>query len=477
MPVSFKPSRKPKTIEVDDCDEEIHDERLPANSLQTSVELVAIGELKRNPRAAKKHSAKKISLLSQNIEKFGFNQPIIVDENNVILAGLARYLAVCLLGLSHIPVLRLIGLSESAKRTLALADNKLSEMGEWDLEILTDELKFLTDPAFELGFDIELTGFETVEIDNLILQQDSARKADVADRVEFPAADDVAVSARGDLWACDQHLLKCGDARVVEDFESLMGREKAQIVFGDGPYNVKNEGHVTSRKGVREFAMAASEMSTSEFTQFQASYGRNIFDFTDPGAVCYLCMDWRHLGELRAGIDPLLGEPKNIIVWAKSNAGMGSFYRSQHEFIVVYARPGAPHINNFGLGAKGRYRTNVWNYPGYNSFGRDRDANLAMHPTVKPVALVMDALRDCSHRGGIVLDPFGGSGTTMIAAERTGRRARLIEFDPLYCDLIVNRWQTLTGKVARLVATNETFEQVKARRSSETAKQNEGARS
>ena len=156
---------------------------------------------------------------------------------------------------------------------------------------------------------------------------------------------------------------------------------------------------------------------------------------------------------------------------------MGNFYRSQHEFIVVYARPGAPHINNFGLGAKGRYRTNVWNYPGCNSFSRDRDANLAMHPTVKPVALVIDALRDCSHRGGIVLDPFGGSGTTMIAAERTGRRARLIEFDPLYCDLIVNRWQTLTGKVARLTETNETFEQVKARRNSETMKRDEGARS
>lgn len=477
MPVSFKLSSKPKTIDVDDTEDETRGERIHVNSSRAIVEQVAIADLKRNPRAAKKHSAKKISLLSQNIDRFGFTQPIIVDEYNVIWAGLARYLAACQLGLSHIPVLRLTGLSEPAKRALALADNKLSEMGEWDLDILPEELKFLTDPALELGFDIELTGFETVEIDNLILLQDSAKKADVADCVEFPAADDVAVSARGDLWACDQHLLKCGDARLVEDFESLMGREKAQIVFGDGPYNVKNEGHVTSRKGVREFAMAAGEMSLPEFTQFQASYGRNIFDFTDPGAVCYLCMDWRHLGELRAGIDPLLGEPKNIIVWAKSNAGMGSFYRSQHEFIVVYARPGGPHINNFGLGAKGRYRTNVWNYPGCNSFGRDRDANLAMHPTVKPVALVMDALRDCSHRGSIVLDPFGGSGTTMIAAERTGRRARLIEFDPLYCDLIVNRWQTLTGKIARLVETNETFEQVKARRSSVTAKREKGARS
>lgn len=477
MPVLFKSGHKPKTINLDDADDETCGESLPGKPPHAMVEQVAIADLKRNPRAAKKHSAKKISLLSQNIDTFGFTQPIIVDENNVIWAGLARYLAACQLGLPYIPVVRLTGLSEAAKRALALADNKLSEMGEWDLDILPEELKFLADPALELGFEIELTGFETVEIDNLILEHESARKTDIADRVEFPTADDLAVSARGDLWACDQHLLKCGDARLVEDFESLMGRDKAQIVFADPPYNVPNAGHVTGRQGVREFAMAAGEMSRSEFTLFHTSYGQNIFDFTDPGAVCYLCMDWRHLGELRAGIDHLLGEPKNIIVWAKPNAGMGSFYRSQYELIVVYARPGGRPINNFGLGAKGRYRSNVWNYPGCNSFGRDRDANLAMHPTVKPVALVMDALRDCSHRGSIVLDPFGGSGTTMIAAERTGRRARLIEFDPLYCDLIVNRWQTLTGKIARLVETNENFEQVKARRSSVTAKREKGARS
>lgn len=208
MPVLFKSGHKPKTINVDDAEDVTHAERLPANLLQTALELVAIGELKRNPRAAKKHSAKKISLLSQNIDKFGFTQPIIVDENTTIWAGFARYLAARESGFSHVPVLRLTGLSEPAKRALALADNKLSEMGEWDLDILPEELKFLADPALELGFEVELTGFETVEIDNLILEQDSAKKADVADLVELPSADDLAVSATGDLWACDQHLLQ-----------------------------------------------------------------------------------------------------------------------------------------------------------------------------------------------------------------------------------------------------------------------------
>jgi DNA modification methylase len=212
--------------------------------------------------------------------------------------------------------------------------------------------------------------------------------------------------------------------------------------------------------------MAHGEMTSDEFTAFLSIIFKNTLDRMVDGAVGYFCMDWRHLLELRAAADPLFGALKNLIVWVKSNAGMGSFYRSQHELICVYAAPGRS-INNFGLGGKGRHRTNVWKYPGFNSFGRNRDKALAMHPTVKPVAMVADALMDCSNRGGIVLDPFGGSGTTMIAAERTGRRARLMEIDPLYCDVIVQRWQTFTDKVARLAETNETYDEVKARRGAE----------
>ena len=212
--------------------------------------------------------------------------------------------------------------------------------------------------------------------------------------------------------------------------------------------------------------MAHGEMSPSQFTEFLSVVFTNLLARTADGAVGYFCMDWRHQLELQAAAHPIFGKLKNLIVWIKSNAGMGSFYRSQHELIYVYAAPGRP-INNFGLGRKGRYRTNVWKYPGFNSFGRGRDEALAMHPTVKPVAMVVDALMDCSHLGGIVLDPFGGSGTTMIAAERTRRRARLIEIDPLYCDLIVQRWQTFSRKTARLANTNETFDEVKVRRAAE----------
>jgi hypothetical protein len=244
---------------------------------------------------------------------------------------------------------------------------------------------------------------------------------------------------------------------------TLMGTELAEIVFTDAPYNVPNGGHVTSREGVREFAMAHGEMSSEQFVAFLTTVSTNILDRMVDGAVGYFCMDWRHLPELWAAAGPVFGKPKNLVCWVKPNAGMGSFYRSQHEMICVYAAPGKP-INNFGLGGKGRHRSNVWKYPGFNSFGRGRNEALAMHPTVKPVAMVKDALMDCSNRGGIVLDPFGGSGTTMIAAERTGRVARLMEIDTAYCDLIIQRWQKFSGEAAHLAETGATYEQVKTGR-------------
>ena len=243
-----------------------------------------------------------------------------------------------------------------------------------------------------------------------------------------------------------------------------MGDEQAEIVFTDPPYNVPIAGHVTGRADVREFVMAGGEMSSEQFIRFLGTFCEHTLRSVLAGAILYICMDWRHLRELQSAADAVFGPLRNMIVWVKSNAGMGSFYRSQHELILAYCAPGGKPINNFGLGGKGRYRTNVWRYPGFNSFGRDRDATLGMHPTVKPVALVADALMDCSSRNSIVLDPFGGSGTTMIAAERTGRRARLLEIDPLYCDLIVQRWQTFSGKRARLAETNETFDEVRLRR-------------
>jgi DNA modification methylase len=316
-----------------------------------------------------------------------------------------------------------------------------------------------------LGFDPRITGFETVELDQLLGDQADDDRADPADEITPVDPETPAVTCPGDAWDCDSHKLLCGDATNREDCAKLMGDERAQIGFEDFPYNVPNAGHVTKREGVREFAMARGEMTSRQFIDFLSQICNNILAYLAPGAVAYFCMDWRHLRELQAAADAVFGELKNLIVWVKANAGLGSFYRSQHELIFVYTAPGRP-INNFGLGAKGRHRTNVWKYPGLSSFGRGRDETLAMHPTVKPVAMVADALMDCSDRGDIVLDVCGGSGTSMIAAERTGRRARLIEIDPLYCDLIVQRWQKFSGKTARLAETNETFDEVKARRGS-----------
>lgn len=476
MPIRYNlgPKRPATIIHVDDPDETLEphlDRPLPldkrikldARIRVERVEIIAIDDLRPNSRNAKKHPDRQIALLRENFEKFGFTNPILVDEKNKILAGHARYIAAKQASFAHLPVIRHSHLSPAKKRAFAIADNKLAELGEWDLEILSEELSFLFNPETELDFDPRVIGFPTVELDQILVDDEDDNPADPDDEMVPLNPYEPAVTNTADVWTCDRHRLVCGDATNKEAYSAMMETDLAEIVFTDSPYNVPNAGHVTGRDGVREFAMGHGEMSPSQFTDFLSIVFANILARMVDGAVGYFCMDWRHLLELRAAADPIFGTLKNLIVWVKSNAGMGSFYRSQHELICVYAAPGRP-INNFGLGGKGRYRTNVWKYPGFNSFGRGRDRALAMHPTVKPVAMVMDALMDCSNRNGIVLDPFGGSGTTMIAAERTGRRARLIEIDPLYCDVIVQRWQAFSGKAAHLAETNETFDEVKARR-------------
>jgi DNA modification methylase len=370
-----------------------------------------------------------------------------------------------LLGLEDLPVIRIPGLTAPQKSALAIADNKMAELGEYDLDILGEELALLYDAEINLDFDPSITGFDTVELDQLILD----RGPDAADAVEPPATSKPAVTQLGDVWHCGAHKLICGNALLTATYDALMGDEQAQIVFTDPPYNVSNSGHVSKRDGVREFAMAHSEMSSDEFTTFLSTACTMMRRYSADGAVVFICMDWRHLPELWAAAGPVLGPPKNTIVWVKTNAGMGSFYRSQHELVLPYVVGSRSPINNFGLGAKGRYRTNVWQYPGLNSFGRDRDVALASHPTVKPVALVADALKDCSHRGGVVLDPFAGSGTTMVAAERTGRSARLIEIDPYYCDVAVRRWEAFSKKSATLAATGQSFTDAAKSRSSREA--------
>lgn len=423
------------------------------------IDYRAVESLKPAKRNARTHSRKQIRQIADSIVRFGFNTPVLVDGHGQILAGHGRVEAAKLLGLEQVPVVPLADLSAEERRAYALADNKIALNAGWDTELLAAEFQDLID----LGFEIEATGFSLAEVDFTL---DFAResKADAPD----PAADVIpeqqahAVTRAGDVWHLGRHSLLCGDARDAEHYRRLMGGEPAGLVFTDPPYNVPIDGHVCGLGRVRhrEFAMGVGEMAEPEFIDFLTSSLTNMAASSRDGAILYVCMDWRHLEELsvagrRSGL-----ELKNLCVWNKTNGGMGSFYRSKHELIFVFKHGTEPHVNSFGLGDTGRYRTNVWDYPGISSMGSNRASEQAMHPTVKPVALVADAIRDCSRRGDIVLDPFAGSGTTLIAAQMTGRSARLIEFDPFYCDTIIRRFEAFTGKPALLAESKQSFEAV-----------------
>ncbi len=374
-----------------------------------------------------------------------------------IVAGHGRVAAARRLGIDEVPVIELAHLSEAERRAYIIADNRLAELAGWDRDILAIELQALTE--MDLDFDLEITGFETAEID-LLLDEDAGGNRDPADDVLEPSPGP-AITHPGDIWQLGRHKVICGDALDPETHRLLMGEDRARAVFTDPPYNVKIDGHVCGSGKVRhrEFAMATGEMDKAGFTTFLRKTLTAMAAVSLDGAIHFVCMDWRHMDELSAAGAEVYSEHKNVVVWVKTNGGMGTFYRSQHELIFVFKVGTAKHLNTFGLGETGRYRTNVWEYAGLNSFGGNQD-DLALHPTVKPVALVADAIRDVTRRGDIVLDGFGGSGTTLIAAERTGRVARLIELDPLYCDVICKRFEDLAGQPARLVGTDQTFADV-----------------
>lgn len=408
---------------------------------------------------ARTHSKKQIKQIAESIRRFGFTNPVLVTDNGEIVAGHGRVAAAKLLGLRAVPTIALSHLSDAERRAYILADNKLALNAGWDREILAIELERLMD----LEFDVELTGFSVAETD-FILDDMRDGDPDGTDEVEdqVPQTGDIAVTTRGDTWLLGRHKVICGDARRAEDYAALLGSERADVVFTDPPYNVPINGHVSGLGSVkhREFAFASGEMSKAQFIAFLTDTLSATAASMRDGAIAFVCMDWRHMGELLAAGEVAFTEVKNLIIWNKTNGGMGSFYRSKHELIFVFKAGRGEHTNTFGLGETGRYRTNVWDYAGISSMTASRSEELAMHPTVKPVALIADALRDCSRRGEIVLDAFGGSGSTLIAAEKTGRVARLIEYDRAYCDTIIRRWQLFTGKQATLSKSGETFEEV-----------------
>jgi DNA modification methylase len=430
-------------------------------TMDYKVQSVPISELHINPNNVRTHPKRQVRQIANSIAAFGCLVPALIDENNMILAGHGRIEAAKYLGVTTFPVLRVQHLSEAQKRAYMIADNKLAQNAGWDRERLYSELKDLSLILVEEDLDLELTGFETAELDALSLdfQEIPGGSAET-----LPPPPINPVCCLGDLWKLGGHRIACGDARSEAVYDRLMDGTKAFMVIADAPYNVRIGGHVGGRGRIkhREFVAASGELSSSQFEAFLKQTLGLCKQYSIDGSIHYVCMDWRHLGELLAAGNAIYDELKNICVWVKTNAGQGSFYRSQHELVLVFKHGDAEHLNTFELGQHGRTRTNVWNYAGANTFSATRMNDLKMHPTVKPTALVVDAMKDCSKRGSIVLDPFLGSGTTVIGAEQVGRRAYGIELDPAYVDVAIERWQRLTKRDAVLDGTPFTFDELRS---------------
>ena len=426
------------------------------------IDYVAPASLTPSPGNPRMHSPQQIQAIARCIETFGFTAPLLVDGSNGIIAGHRRLEAAKLLRLSEIPVIHQEHMTDAQVKAYRIADNRLAERSTWDERGLALALQELQEMALE--FDLEVIGFDTPEIDLRIQSLDSPDEADAAD--EFAEPGEVAVSMVGDLWHLGCHRLFCGSALDAEIYAALLGDQQAAAVFTDPPYNVPINGHVSGkgRARHREFAMASGEMDEREFTAFLQTWMQLTRRHMAEAGVLFTCMDWRHLPETTTALSQAGDELINLCVWVKSNGGMGSLYRSRHELVLVSRPRGTQHQNNVQLGAYGRNRTNVWHYPGMNSFvGRVRARGAEIHPTVKPIRMVADAILDVTSRGDIVLDPFCGSGTTILAAERTGRRGYGIELDPLYIDLTIRRWQAMTRQAAKR-ADGRSFAEIEAER-------------
>jgi DNA modification methylase len=400
-----------------------------------------VSELRPSDRNARTHSRKQIRQIAASIKRFGFTNPVLIDDDDRIIAGHGRVAAAKLLRLSDVPTIRLSHLSAAEKRAYILADNRLAEKAGWDPEILAIELQGLID----LDFQVELTGFEMPDVDIMVEGAGRVKAAGPKDEIPEPSPG-AAVSQPGDMWVLGAHRLLCADARENAAYVRLLNGEQAQFVFTHPPPN---------------FDMAG-EMSPEMFTGFLANVFSHLVTHTTDGSIHQICTGWRHIMEIVQAGNKIYSELKDLCVWNKKTAQVGSFYRSQHELVFVWKSGSAKPINNLKAGRLGR--TNVWDYA-----PPARGGDLTLHPTVKPVDLVAEAIKDCSQREGLVLDPFCGSGSVLIAAERTERKARALEIDPTVVDVAVRRWQTYSGKPAVLAANGETFAALAKRRAPEPA--------
>jgi DNA modification methylase len=431
-----------------------------AGLIEVNIQYRDVEELILDPRNPRQHSQKQINQIDDSIREFGFVVPIVIDDQGHVVMGHGRLLAAKRLKMTKVPVIELHHLSPAQIKALRIADNKLALNAHWDERLLGES--FLEIKELDLEFDLNFTGFALPEID-LAIQGLKSSNSTPAEEVE-DSTTGAPVCRPGELWNCGDHRVFCGDATREVSFQALMESKLANLVFVDPPYNVSVDGHVSGNGRIkhREFAQASGELSREEFTSFLVAACSLLQKHSVNGSIHFLCMDWRHTAQLLAAGNQIYSELKNINVWVKSNAGMGSLYRSQHEFVFVFKNGSARHTNNIALGKYGRNRTNVWTYDSASIQARKGDNLLALHPTAKPVHMVMDVMLDCSNRGEIVLDSFLGSGTTLLAAERTGRICHAVELDPLYVDTAIRRWQNLTGQDARRTTDNKSFKEIEA---------------
>jgi DNA modification methylase len=388
---------------------------------------------------------------------------VLIDREGRIIAGRARVEAAKFLGMTVIPTICLEDLTEDQVRAFVIADNRLAEKATWNTGMLAMEFQNLL-TIEGINFDITMTGFEIPEIDLIIEEAKNAPDSD--DDITEQNVEQNPITEPNDLWLLGRHKIICGDSQLDAPFSQLLGSRRASSVFTDPPYNVKIDGHATGNGSIRhrDFLMASGELNEHEYVSFLFKILLHMARYSSSNSIHYVCMDWRHVGELLAASKQHYHELLNICVWVKDQGGMGSFYRSEHEFVFVFRKGKEAHRNNVQLGKFGRNRTNVWHYPGVQTQSRRGDEGnlLAIHPTVKPISMVADTLLDCTARGEIVLDPFLGSGTTLMAAERVGRICFGIELDPLYVDVAIRRWQNYTGEGAIHAASGKQFAEIGA---------------
>jgi DNA modification methylase len=430
-------------------------------SRKLAVEYLPVSSLQPDTKNARLHSDKQVRQIAKSIEAFGFNVPVLIDARLQVMAGHGRLKACERLGIAEVPVIRLEHLSKHQRRAFMMADNRLTENSEWDNRLLGEQLKILSEA--ELDFSLEVTGFEIEEINVMIedLSPASEGADEPADAVPEPSS--VQVSRIGDIWQLGKHRVLCGDTLSHDSYKSVMGDSLANMIFTDPLTNVPIGGNGSGKRKTcqRDLLMASGDMGEAEITHFLSEVFARLATYSLPASLHYICIDWRHMKELLAAGPAAYSELKDVCVWVKNKAVVGSLYRSQHELVFVFKHGESPHHHNLKFRRFGRSRSNLWHYPTAKSFSQLPNGDtLALEPPVKPVAMVADAIRDCSARGDLVLDPFLGSGTTLIAAERTGRICRGLELDPRKVDIAVRRWQAFTADFAYRVADGRTFNEL-----------------